>query len=78
MLTGLASSLAYNFFFIAPRYTFTIQDPQNIITVLVLMGVAGRQQPARRASSPRGCAPRRISPSGSAAQNRRSPASPGC
>ncbi|RYE03256.1 MAG: sensor histidine kinase KdpD [Sphingomonadales bacterium] len=40
IVTGLASSLAYNFFFIPPTRTFTIQDPQNIITVLVLMGVA--------------------------------------
>ncbi len=40
LATGLVCSLAYNYFFIAPTYTFTIQDPQNIITVLVLMGVA--------------------------------------
>jgi two-component system sensor histidine kinase KdpD len=40
VVTGLASSLAYNFFFIPPTHTFTIQDPQNLITVLVLMGVA--------------------------------------
>lgn len=40
IVTGLASSLAYNFFFIPPTGTFTIQDPQNVITVLVLMGVA--------------------------------------
>ncbi|MET0309365.1 MAG: sensor histidine kinase KdpD [Sphingomonas sp.] len=40
IVTGLVSSLAYNFFFIPPTHTFTIQDPQNIITVLVLMGVA--------------------------------------
>ncbi|MEP9357534.1 sensor histidine kinase KdpD [Sphingomonas sp. KR3-1] len=40
VVTGLISSLAYNFFFIPPTHTFTIQDPQNIITVLVLMGVA--------------------------------------
>jgi two-component system sensor histidine kinase KdpD len=39
-VTGLVSSLAYNFFFIPPTHTFTIQDPQNIITVLVLLGVA--------------------------------------
>ncbi|MGN6358555.1 MAG: DUF4118 domain-containing protein [Novosphingobium sp.] len=38
--TGLVSSLAYNFFFIPPTHTFTVEDPQNIITVLVLMGVA--------------------------------------
>lgn len=40
LVTALASSLAYNFFFIPPLYTFTIEDPQNIITVLVLLGVA--------------------------------------
>lgn len=40
IVTGLASSLAYNFFFIPPTHTFTIQDPQNIITVLVLLTVA--------------------------------------
>lgn len=40
LITGLVCSLAYNFFFIPPTHTFTIQDPQNIITVLVLLGVA--------------------------------------
>ena len=40
LVTGLVSSLAYNFFFIPPLHTFTIQDPQNVITVLVLLGVA--------------------------------------
>lgn len=40
VVTGLVSSLAYNYFFIPPTGAFTIQDPQNIITVLVLMGVA--------------------------------------
>ncbi|MDB5725541.1 MAG: histidine kinase [Novosphingobium sp.] len=40
IVTGLASSLAYNFFFIPPTRNFTIQDPQNLITVLVLMIVA--------------------------------------
>lgn len=40
LVTGLASSLAYNFFFIPPLYTFTIADPQNLITVLVLLGIA--------------------------------------
>ncbi|MBB6125021.1 sensor histidine kinase [Sphingobium subterraneum] len=49
IVTGLASSLAYNFFFIPPTHTFTIEDPQNIITVLVLLGVAivGSQLTAR-------------------------------
>jgi len=40
LVTGLASSLAYNFFFIPPFYTFTIADPQNLITVMVLLGIA--------------------------------------
>jgi two-component system sensor histidine kinase KdpD len=40
IVTGLVSSLAYNFFFIPPTHAFTIQDPQNILTVLVLLGVA--------------------------------------
>jgi two-component system, OmpR family, sensor histidine kinase KdpD len=40
IVTSLVSSLTYNFFFIPPTHTFTIQDPQNIITVLVLLGVA--------------------------------------
>ncbi|GAA4828588.1 sensor histidine kinase KdpD [Sphingosinicella ginsenosidimutans] len=38
--TGLLSSLFYNFFFIPPLHTFTIRDPANLITVLVLIGVA--------------------------------------
>ncbi len=40
IVTSLVSSLTYNFFFIPPTRTFTIQDPQNILTVLVLLGVA--------------------------------------
>ncbi|UUR07162.1 sensor histidine kinase [Sphingomonas glaciei] len=38
--TGVASGLAYNFFFLPPLYTFTIQDPENLVTMLVLIGVA--------------------------------------
>ncbi len=40
IVTGILSSLAYNFFFIPPLYTFTIADPGNIVTVCVLIGVA--------------------------------------
>ncbi len=40
LVAGLASALAYNFFFIPPLYTFTIADPQNLITVMVLLGIA--------------------------------------
>ncbi|MEO6717693.1 MAG: sensor histidine kinase KdpD [Novosphingobium sp.] len=39
IVTSLVSSLAYNFFFIPPTHTFTIENPQNIITVLVLLGI---------------------------------------
>lgn len=38
--TGLVCSIAYNFFFIPPTHTLTIDDPRNILTVLVLLGVA--------------------------------------
>lgn len=37
--TGL-STLAYNFFFLEPLYTFTIQDPQNVVALLFLLLVA--------------------------------------
>jgi two-component system sensor histidine kinase KdpD len=40
IFAGLASSLAYNFFFLEPVHTFTINDPENILTLLVLLGVA--------------------------------------
>lgn len=34
------STLAYNFFFLEPLYTFTIQDPQNIVALLFLLLIA--------------------------------------
>ncbi len=37
---GLICALAYNFFFFPPLYTFTIADPENIVTLLVFMLVA--------------------------------------
>ncbi|MGI4801164.1 MAG: DUF4118 domain-containing protein [Janthinobacterium lividum] len=40
LVASLAAALAYNFFFLAPLYTFTIQDPQNVVTLVVLTGVA--------------------------------------
>lgn len=39
LVTSFAAALAYNFFFLDPRYTLTIQNPQNVITFLVLAGV---------------------------------------
>ena len=40
LYTGIASSLAYNFFFLPPTGTLTISNPENVITILVLLGVA--------------------------------------
>lgn len=40
VVTGLVGGLAYNFFFLPPLYTFTIADPQSLLTVVVLIGVA--------------------------------------
>ncbi len=40
LLACLFSVLAYNFFFLPPYYTFTIADPENIVTLLVFAVVA--------------------------------------
>ncbi len=40
VFTGVVSALAYNFFFLPPIYTFTIQDPENVLTVVVFIAVA--------------------------------------
>ena len=40
LVAGGLSSLAYNFFFLPPLYTFTIADPENFVTIVVLLGVA--------------------------------------
>lgn len=40
LLAALASALAYNFFFTAPHMTFRIDDPNDIVTVVVLFAVA--------------------------------------
>lgn len=40
VFTGIVSALAYNFFFLPPIYTFTIQDPENVLTVVVFIAVA--------------------------------------
>ena len=39
MVAAVSSALAYNFFFLPPLYTFTIDDPANLVTFLVLAGV---------------------------------------
>gem|GEM_PF-747632 len=40
LFAALISALAYNFFFTAPHLTFRIQNPNDVVTVLVLFGVA--------------------------------------
>jgi two-component system sensor histidine kinase KdpD len=40
LFASIVSSLAYNFFFLPPVGTFTVSDPDNIVTLLVLLGVA--------------------------------------
>ncbi|NIJ33091.1 sensor histidine kinase [Sphingomonas oligoaromativorans] len=41
LFASLAAGLAYNFFFLPPLYNFTIADPQSLLTMLVLIGIAG-------------------------------------
>ncbi len=40
LLTSIVSSLAYNYFFLPPTRTLTINNPENVITIVVLLGVA--------------------------------------
>lgn len=40
LFAGLISSLAYNFFFLPPTGTLTVNNPENVISVIVLLGVA--------------------------------------
>ncbi|MCI4590562.1 sensor histidine kinase KdpD [Sphingobium sp. BYY-5] len=40
LFSGLVSSLAYNFFFLPPTGTLTVNNPENVISILVLLGVA--------------------------------------
>lgn len=41
LAAGLLAALAYNFFFLPPVYTFTIADPQSLLTLFVLLAIAG-------------------------------------
>jgi two-component system sensor histidine kinase KdpD len=40
LFAGIASSLAYNFFFLPPTGTLTISNPENVVSILVLLGIA--------------------------------------
>ncbi|WP_293992498.1 DUF4118 domain-containing protein [Sphingomonas sp.] len=40
LFAAVGSALAYNFFFTAPRFTFHVDDPNDILTIVVLFAVA--------------------------------------
>ena len=40
VLAAVASFLAYNFFFVPPLYTLTVEQPQDVIELAVFLGVA--------------------------------------
>ena len=40
LYAGIASSLAYNFVFLPPVGTFSINNPENVVSVIVLLGIA--------------------------------------
>ena len=40
LATSVFAAMAYNFFFLPPLYTLTVSDPQNVVTLIVLIGVA--------------------------------------
>ncbi len=40
LFAGMASSLAYNFFFLPPVGTLSVSNPENVVSIFVLLGVA--------------------------------------
>lgn len=40
LYAGLASSLAYNFFFLPPVGTFSVSNPENVVSIFVLLAIA--------------------------------------
>lgn len=40
LFAGIACSLAYNFFFLPPVGTFSVSNPENLVSIFVLLGVA--------------------------------------
>ncbi|MDE8653835.1 sensor histidine kinase [Novosphingobium album (ex Liu et al. 2023)] len=40
LFAGILSSLAYNFFFLPPTGTLSVNNPENVISIVVLLGVA--------------------------------------
>ncbi|MES2056077.1 MAG: sensor histidine kinase KdpD [Pseudomonadota bacterium] len=40
LAAGMMAALAFNFFFLPPLYTFTIGEPQSVLTFVILLGIA--------------------------------------
>ena len=40
LYSSVLGSLAFNFFFLPPRYTFTINDPESVLALFFFLGVA--------------------------------------
>jgi two-component system sensor histidine kinase KdpD len=40
LFASIVAGLAYNFFFLAPHYTFNVADPESLLTILVLVAIA--------------------------------------
>lgn len=40
LFAGVVSSLAYNYFFLPPTGTLTVSNPENVVSIFVLLGVA--------------------------------------
>lgn len=40
LVASIAAALAFNFFFLTPTFTFTVADPQSVLTMLILTAVA--------------------------------------
>jgi len=40
LYSSVLGSLAFNFFFLPPRYTFTISDPESVLALFFFLGVA--------------------------------------
>ncbi|HLZ79327.1 MAG TPA: sensor histidine kinase KdpD [Sphingomonas sp.] len=41
LFASVIAGLAYNFFFLPPLYSLTVADPQSVLTMFVLIGIAG-------------------------------------
>ncbi len=40
LFASVAGALSFNFFFLEPRYTFTVQDPESLVALFFYLGVA--------------------------------------